>query len=210
GCGMSPEVRERCFEPFFAGESGGQGLGLSVVRHLVEGLSGTIELESAAGLGTTVEVRLPARVNRPIKQQPSTSGYLRRSKPRGAGTVLVADDEDELRLVVGLLLSGLGFDVIEAANGESALELARELEEPLVFALVDYSMTGIDGLETIAGLREILGSDLITILYSGFVPKLPSEGMGVPSGCLTKPASRGELLRELLRLGVVELGFPQE
>lgn len=208
GCGMEPEVRERCFEPFYSGKPGGQGLGLSVVRHLVEGLSGTVEVESAHGLGTTFEVRLPAQVSRPDKQQPSTSGYLRRSKPRGTGTVLVVDDEDELRLVVGLLLGSLGFDVIEAPNGESALELAEGLEQPLVFALVDQSMTGIDGLETIAELRNVLGPELVTILYSGFMPELPSEGPGVPSGCLTKPASRGELLRELLRLGVVELGLP--
>jgi hypothetical protein len=143
GCGMSPEVRARVFEPFFTTKDvdKGTGLGLATVFGIVKEGGGGIAVYSELGRGTTFRVywpRVDACVTREIQK--------RFVPARGSGTLLVVEDDSQLRSILRRYLTSWGYTLLEAPSGAAALELLREHGGRIDLLLTDLVMPGgIDG-----------------------------------------------------------------
>jgi signal transduction histidine kinase len=152
GLGMSPEVIERAFDPFFTtkGPGHGTGLGLSQVFGYVKQSGGHVKIYSEPGQGTTIKLYLPRHFGAAAaaEERPWT-GEL----PRGAGQlVLVVEDEEQVRMMTVEALRELGYDVVDAPNGDSALALLGGLARvDLLFT--DVVMPGMNGRELADRIR---------------------------------------------------------
>jgi PAS domain S-box-containing protein len=142
GPGISDDVQARIFEPFFTTKPQGEGtgLGLSLCRGIVESHGGTMWVESRPGTGATFVIELPVELPAPALLGPELRAI---PAPTPVSKVLVADDEDGLRELLGEILSADGHDVTLVSDGTAALEkLARE---PFDLVLSDMRMPGLDG-----------------------------------------------------------------
>ena len=167
GCGIEPELVDRIFEPFFSTKSPeqGTGLGLSTTIGIVRSHGGFMRVHSRIPGGSTFTVYLPARfehapaveIPRPARQEFHGNGE----------TVLLVDDEPMVRNVMLRLLTRLGFDVMAAADAETALTVLRDPQKRVSLVITDLHMPGTDGL---ALTREIRSFDksLPVVLASGF------------------------------------------
>lgn len=162
GPGMPPETVARIFEPFYSSHGLGRGLGLSVVLGVVKSHGGTVHVDSRIGGGTRFRVLFPPAES---GVDESVSDEAHDTSP-GSGTVLLVDDEDTVRHVARQFLEIGGFDVVEARGGAEALDLF--LREPDTFqaALLDVSMPGMTGPETLDALRAVRG-ELPVVFMSG-------------------------------------------
>ena len=145
GVGMTPEVRERAYEPFFTTKPPGEGtgLGLSQVHGLVEQHGGFTVIESTRGTGTEVQLYFPA-----IREQPADVEEKEGEEiPRGSETVLLVEDERNVLQAVREVLESLGYGVLTSRNGEEALEVYREKMKDIALVLTDLVMPVMDGLE---------------------------------------------------------------
>ena len=200
GHGMDPLTAARIFEPFFTTKAIGQGtgLGLATVHGIVEQSGGKITVESSPGDGAVFCVYLPVD-NSPAEQDPPSSPQIFHST-RGS-TVLVVEDEAPLRKLVSMILSGAGYRVIVAANGEEALALAAA-GGPIELLLTDVVMPGISGPDLARSLRATQ-ADFPVLYMSGYDRELVDhEVLEGRVGLLPKPFTpRGLLTRvdELLR-----------
>jgi two-component system cell cycle sensor histidine kinase/response regulator CckA len=144
GCGMTAEVRARIFEPFFTTKETGTGLGLATVYGIVRQAGGAIRVDSEVGKGTTFTVFLPAADESAKRVAlPGTA-----VSPRGLGeTVVLAEDEDALRTLLGRVLAGSGYNVVAGRNGAEALEAARGRSGRVDLLLTDLVMPRMTGAE---------------------------------------------------------------
>ncbi len=162
GCGMKPEVLARVFEPFFTTKPQGRGtgLGLSQVHGLAAQSGGEVRLSSEVGLGTTVSLLLPRAVVMSAASSPVDDGVA-----RSVGlTVLLVDDDADVRSLTAEMLIELGHSPISAPDGQAALALLAEADD-MDILLTDYAMPGVDGLELIdqaARLRPAMRAVLMT------------------------------------------------
>ena len=147
GMGMTPEVRERAFEPFFTTKEKGKGtgLGLSTCYGIVKQSGGNIWIYSEPGRGTTIKIYLP-RVDGSL-EEPKEPGEAPEIF-KGTETILVVEDEMEVRKLVAQILKGQGYTVIEASGGEEALKVARESTgRKIDLLLTDVVMPEMSGRE---------------------------------------------------------------
>ena len=154
GIGSPPENLGRIFEPFFSTKElgSGTGLGLSTVYGIVKQTGGFVSVDSTVGRGTTFRILLP-RWKGEIAKPVETVAEARRSDTTGAGTVMLVEDEDAVRLFSARALRNKGYKVIEARSGENALELLAT--HPQIDVLVtDVVMPQMDGTELIKRVRE--------------------------------------------------------
>lgn len=150
GPGLPPAVRSRLFEPFSAEDSGmGGGLGLASVYGIVKQLGGDIHVCSERGHGTTFRIYLPRVYARPA--QPDVPGEL--ETDRDHETILVVEDEPDVRSTTVRLARRLGYTVFEAPDGPSALELLRDAVMPIDLVITDIAMPGMSGVELARALR---------------------------------------------------------
>jgi len=166
GVGMTPEVRDRVFEPFFtAKEKGkGTGLGLSTVYGIVKQSSGNIWVYSEPGKGTTFKIYLP-RVDEPLEKLGERVGV--KEIPRGTETILVVEDEEEVRKLAVRILERQGYKVLEASQGLDAFIIAEEYEDLIHLLVTDVVMPKISGREL--GERMASIRPEIKVLYmSGY------------------------------------------
>ncbi|MFO0582519.1 MAG: PAS domain S-box protein [Anaeromyxobacter sp.] len=149
GTGMGPEVREHAFEPLFTtkGEGKGTGLGLATVYGIVAQTGGQIALESAPGLGTKIEILLPAVAGVPAAPQPRPS-----PGPGGCETVVIVEDDPRVREVTSRILRQAGYRVLDAATGADALALLGSEDVGLVIS--DVVMPAMNGRQLADRLRE--------------------------------------------------------
>jgi len=153
GSGMDAETRSHLFEPFFTTKALGKGtgLGLSTVYGIVRQSGGYIWVDSEPNRGTIVKVYLPratvqTEVNRPRNEyQPL---------PLGSETVLLAEDDDRVRRLTVSVLGQLGYTVLEAADGEGALEVARQYEGEIHLLFTDIVMPKKCGNEVVGEIRR--------------------------------------------------------
>ena len=197
GCGMDEESRSRVFEPFFSTKFTGRGLGLVAVLGIIRSHGGGIRFDSSPGRGTVVKVIFPVGGTVPEADSEAGQPYPEQ-KWRGKGTLLLADDEENIRTVGTRMLEKLGFDVVTAADGLDAVKLYREREGEIRGVLLDLTMPRMDGLEAFDELRR-LNSSVKVVLFSGFSnedvdPGFKGKGL---AGFLQKPFTL-ESLRELL------------
>ena len=162
GSGMSAETLSRIFDPFFTTKFTGRGLGLSAVLGIVRGHRGAIRVESTLTKGTSFRVLLPA-----LLPEGYADNGLAGKRWRTSGLVLLADDEPLVRQSTCILLEGIGFNVIQAADGREAVRIAEENAGTLRLALLDLTMPRMDGDEA---ARRILASNpsLPIIITSGY------------------------------------------
>lgn len=165
GCGMSRETQERLFEPFYTTKFTGRGLGMSAVLGIVRGHKGAIRVYSEPGQGTTFRVLFPALdiLDEEKTYQPKPGGDLL----KGAGRVLLVDDEDTVLVVAGKILERFGYKVVTAHDGCEALEVYSEYRGDFVFVLIDLTMPRMNGEEAFRELRR-LNPDLPVIISSGY------------------------------------------
>ncbi|MDD2899748.1 MAG: response regulator [Desulfuromonadaceae bacterium] len=165
GCGMDNETKRRFFEPFYTTKFTGRGLGMSAVLGILKAHNGALQLFSQPGKGTTVKVYLPV----PTAATDGTES-LQQTDPgawRGNGTILLVEDEQQVKLVGKAMLQALGFTVIEAVNGEEALEQYRKNSADITIVVTDIGMPIMDGYELIHELKN-LTPKLPIIISSGF------------------------------------------
>jgi len=203
GAGMTQDVRRRAFDPFFTTKGpGGSGLGLSQVYGMARQSGGTVWLESAPGKGTAVTLLLPRAIVETGRNGES-NGSLSARAERKPCTVLVVDDDTEVRQVTVEMLGVLGCKVIEAASGPDALSILSTLHEPPHLALLDYAMPGMTGLELARQMRD--GGLAMPIgLVTGFAELAEADTRaGLLDGLLRKPFTLSELQGLLARLRAV-------
>jgi two-component system cell cycle sensor histidine kinase/response regulator CckA len=175
GPGIPPDVMAKIFEPFFTTKPVGEGtgLGLATVYGIVKQADGWIHVESAAGKGAAFRVFLPIYVAPPLApgmEAPVRTPLKFKPAPRdlsGAGRILFVEDEDAVRVVAARLLRARGYEVIEAADGEEALELAEEWAGKIDLLISDVIMPGLDGPTLLKKARPFLG-DAQVMFISGY------------------------------------------
>jgi PAS domain S-box-containing protein len=163
GQGMSPEVQARIFEPFFTTKFTGRGLGLSAMQGILRGHRGGIRIYSEVGNGTVFKLLFPATSETEILEfaQPEEPEW------KGSGTVLVVDDEEDVRSVAEDLLRNMGFEVACAADGREALQLFVERPGEFRAVLMDLTMPNMNGVETFRELRRV-DPKVRVVLTSGY------------------------------------------
>jgi PAS domain S-box-containing protein len=162
GCGIGAETIGHIFEPFFTTKFVGRGLGLSAVIGIVHGHRGGIRVSSQVGVGTVFELFFPVVT-------PSTRGTTSPfpSAASNRGTILVVDDDPTIREFAGAVLSGAGYTVVTAVDGEEALAKLRRDTMQFDAVLLDLSMPKLDGEDTLMALRMI-SPHLPVVLTSGY------------------------------------------
>jgi PAS domain S-box-containing protein len=149
GCGMTPEVQARIFEPFFSTKGESRGLGLSVVDGIVKQNGGLLTVASRPSVGTTISIYLPT-VEEPL-DEPSQNELL---KPvHGKETILLVEDDDSVRLINALLLETLGYRVLQVSSAEEALELVQGKRLKIDLLFTDVIMPGMNGRKLAEAIR---------------------------------------------------------
>jgi len=164
GEGMTPEVRERIFEPFFTTKQKGTGLGLSTVYGIVKQSGGNIWVYSEPGRGTSFKIYLP-RVDEPLEETSVVIGE--EDLPRGNETVLIVEDEEEVRKIAMAILRRQGYKVLEAPQGGDAFLICEKYEGPIHLMLTDVVMPRMDGMELAQRLLS-MRPEMKVIYMSGY------------------------------------------
>lgn len=198
GCGMTPEVIEQAFEPFFTTKAlgAGTGLGLSMVYGFVKQSGGQVRIRSQVGLGTTVELYLPRHISKGREAVAAVEPALDEARLRGRETVVLAENDPDIRDFVARVLSGLGYTVRAAANGQAALALLAT-PEPVDLLLSDRMMPGGISGDALVTMARRLRPQLKALLMSGFT----DADTILPAQCalLEKPFQKLELARAVRR-----------
>ena len=202
GTGMDLETQAHIFEPFFTTKPQGKGtgLGLATVYGVVKQSGGFIWVYSEMGHGSTFKIYLP-RVDQPVDRH--SAGPAVAEAPKGNETILLTEDEQDVREVAREFLESGGYTVMEARDGSEALALAEKHEGAIKLLITDMVMPKMTGLELAARLKE-KQPGLRMLYMSGYSERAASESMQMDPSIkmLTKPFSRSALLRavhELLR-----------
>jgi len=197
GTGMPPEVAERAFDPFFTtkGVGKGTGLGLSQVYGVARQAGGAAQIESAPGEGTTVKLFLRCSQEASPELEDAVAEQAATVFAPQAATVLVVDDEADVRRLVGDTLEMLGYAVIAAESGAEALQVLERTKPDLM--LLDYAMPGMNGAETAAKARQRWPA-LRILFASGYADTEQVESaMGGEAEILRKPFQLDELARRV-------------
>ncbi|NTV48522.1 MAG: PAS domain S-box protein [Geobacteraceae bacterium] len=205
GCGMDDDTRRKIFEPFYSTKFTGRGLGMSAVLGIIKSHNGALKLESRLGDGTNFRVYLPVPLSEYEKeeaQQTTASAAW-----QGSGTILLVEDEMQVKAIATAQLQHLGFKVLDAANGKEALELYQQNVADITLVISDIGMPVMNGYDLFYKLKQ-LDPKLPIIISSGFGEvdigsKIPREEI---AGLINKPY-RFDQLREVLS-GVVEWVTP--
>ncbi len=196
GCGMSPEIMDQAFEPFFTTKPEGQGtgLGLSMVHGFVKQSQGHIKIYSEPGHGTTVRIYLP-RVLLPEDVETEIETGL---VTGGNETVLVVEDDEEVRATVAELLSELGYRVLRAKDAQSALSIV-ESGVPIDVLFTDVVMPGPLRSPELARRARARLPAIAVLFTSGYTDNAILHGGQLDPGIelLSKPYTREALARKL-------------
>ena len=200
GSGMPRSVIERAFEPFFTTKEVGKGtgLGLSMIYGFVKQSGGHIKIYSEEGEGTTVKIYLPRLLSGGAEdEEPARSTPGIEQSPRQE-TVLVVEDDDDVRTYTVDCLRELGYRVIEAHDGPSALRLLERQGDPVALLFTDVVMPGMSGRELADQARKVQAN--LRVLYtSGYTRNAIVHGGRLDPGVemITKPFTFEALARKV-------------
>jgi PAS domain S-box-containing protein len=166
GCGMDAKTQTRIFEPFFTtkGPGKGTGLGLATVYGVVKQSGGYIWVYSEPDRGTTFKIYLPEALD---EIERATVEIEKRGTSRGTETVLLVEDEQSVRQLVGEYLRGVGYEVIDAADGDEALVAAAAFQGPIHILITDVVMPHMSGPELATKLAETR-PEMKVLIVSGY------------------------------------------
>ena len=169
GTGMSREIMEKIFEPFFSTKDVGKGtgLGLSTVYGIVKQTGGFIYVDSELGKGTTFRIYLPRHVPAEAEKDVAKVVDKRSTDLTGSGTILLVEDEEAVRTFAARALKSRGYEVIEAPTGVAALEVMAERGGAVDLVVSDVVMPEMDGPTLLRELRKA-NPDVKIIFISGY------------------------------------------
>ena len=194
GIGMDRSVVAHLFEPFFSTKrEGGSGLGLATVHGIVRRAGGRIEVTSNVGSGTTFTILFPSST--PEAAGTPGAGALPLSAPGGTETLLLVDDDGDVRRVLARTIGSKGYQVLEAEDYDTALQVFQEHRDSVRLVISDVAMPGRNGHELAAELRRQQPS-LPIVLLSGYADAGAADETTPPAGVviLQKPPVFNELL----------------
>jgi len=205
GSGMDAETAAHIFEPFYTTKEAGRGtgLGLAIVYGIVQDAGGMIDVDTKIGRGTTFRVYLPEIEEGSAEQATATTPTAKDVvAAKASETVLLAEDDLRLRALISSTLRNAGYTVLEGADGEEALAIARGRATPIHLLLADVVMPGMNGRVLCDELRSLRG-DTRVLFMSGYSDDQVAKHGIQPSGTiyLRKPFSMDTLtakVRELL------------
>ena len=203
GSGMPPEVIERAFEPFYTTKpkGSGTGLGLATVYGIATAAGGDVRLYSENGIGTTVTVILPA-VEAPAEVATALPADVADTDLTGEQapheTILMVEDEDDLRVITSRILTRAGYQVLSASGGEQALHLAQSHPGPINLLLTDVIMPKMTGNE-VAARVGVLRPGIPVLYMSGYAEPVLTDNGTLPDGVtiVEKPFTSQELLQRV-------------
>ncbi len=197
GAGMDQNVKKRIFDPFFTTKEIGQGtgLGLSIIYGIIEQHGGHIDVQSEPGSGTTFEIYLPlAKIQ--TEQEREDSG---KESPRGgAEPILVAEDDPALRHLTSTILREYGYRVIEAENGEEAVNKFLEKGDEVKLLILDVIMPRKNGKEVYEEIKKVKPG-MRAIFISGYAADIinRSDDLGPQAHFISKPIIPNVLLKKI-------------
>ncbi len=193
GKGMPDEIRKRIFEPFFTTKFHGRGLGLPAVYGIIKGHSGCVLVDSEAGKGTKVKIYLPAVEAREKKPEVKEIEPL-----KGAGTVLIVEDEGSIMNISRKLLERIGYRVLTAKTGRDALRVCAAFKGKIDLAILDVVLPDLAGTEIYRSLVKER-PDLKVLVCSGYSIDGPAQDIlrAGAQGFIQKPFPFRELNRML-------------
>lgn len=199
GDGIDEKTRERIFEPFFTTKEVGKGtgLGLAIVYGIVRQHGGFIYVYSEKGKGTTFRIYLPA-----IGAVPKAKTEAVHERPRGGGeTLLLAEDNSEVREIIRTILDEFGYNVIEAVDGEDAVQKFKENTDKIVLVILDVIMPKKNGKEAYDEIKRLSGG-MKTLFMSGYTADImqPDSQTWKNTRFISKPVLPTELLRSVRQM----------
>jgi len=192
GSGITPEIQEKIFDPFFSTKFAGRGLGLAAVLGIVRSHRGAISVHSEVGRGSSFKIFLP-----PVEGPPE--GEARPLEPtsdwKGRGTILLAEDEEGVRVTTAELLRAGGFSVDVAESGRCAIDKFRIAPQRYKAVLLDFAMPDGDGEEAFKEIRAIQPQTIILVM-SGYnsqhvLDRFKGKGL---NGFIQKPFQANSLM----------------
>jgi CheY-like chemotaxis protein len=196
GVGIPAQIQQKIFEPFYTTKPTGQGtgLGLSTTWSIIEQHDGFLQLYSETGKGSIFHLWLPAVDTSQITSETTSISEI----PTGQGLILVVDDEDIVRRTAQALLERCGYQVVTAENGNDAIKLHENWKSSIRAILLDLTMPGMSGHETLRAIRDN-DPQACVVISSGFhdpdeIDALVKDGA---AGFIGKPYSIASLARGL-------------
>jgi signal transduction histidine kinase len=200
GAGIDPTTREHIFEPFFTtkGPGKGTGLGLATVYGLVCQAGGRIQVESEVGRGTTFTIYLPATSESMAGSDEMPAAQA--SSVASGGTILLAEDRSQLRLVLKAYLQLIGFQVLECCDGQEAIEMSERYKDRIDLVISDLGMPRVGGIEAVSTIKQ-KRPDLKVLYITGYTDDVPLGDNAQIGPILPKPFTPdvlGNKIKEIL------------
>ncbi len=215
GKGISPEDQKQILKPFTqasdSDHEGGTGLGLAISSRFIEMMGGTLSLESAPGNGSTFSFSLPLKTSSGVPKAPVDSGKVESVAGGRHPKTMVVDDKTDNRLILKEMLEKVGFTVMEAENGEQAVQRAVEHQPEVIF--MDIKMPVMDGYEAVRVLKDdARTADIVTFALTASAFKHDEQRIRESGfdGFLAKPFQQKQLFNLIEEHSDIRFSFARE